>query len=311
VRQLAKTYAGGVQAVRGVDFTVRPGEVFGLLGPNGAGKSTIIGMLTTTVAPTSGTARVLGLDVARHPRQARRASAVVFQDSVVDRTLTGRANLEIHGRLWGLDRRAARRAVADTAARFGLADLLDRPAGTYSGGQRRRLEIARSLVSRPRLLFLDEPTVGLDPRVRLELLDVIEGARELTDMTIVVTTHYLDEAERLCDRVAIVHAGRIAALDTPAALLATLGLQVIEVRLATADASSALAALRSRRIDVDDAITVGSTLTIPLRDRSPRAARAVEDAIAELGIATAVARRAPTLDDVYLRLTGDRLAAAA
>src|SRR5438309_4296550 len=215
VDHLTKTYPGGVEAVRGISFTVEPGEVFALLGPNGAGKSTTIGMLTTTVMPTSGSARLAGHDVATDPLAARSISSVVFQEPVVDRPLTGRRNLELHASLW----RTPRPRIAELATAFGLEDLLDRPVESYSGGQRRRLEIARALLSQPQVLFLDEPTVGLDPRIRYELLDVIGGLRARDEMTIVLTTHYLDEAERLCDRIAIVHAGRIVALDTPRALL--------------------------------------------------------------------------------------------
>src|SRR5436190_21449663 len=220
VRQLTKTYPGGVEAVKSIDFDVAPGEVFGLLGPNGAGKSTTIGMLTTTIAPTSGSAALAGFDVVEQPLEARGVSSVVFQEPVVDGGLTGRANLELHARLWGVPMPAGRARITELAEALGVAELLDRPIESYSGGQRRRLEIARALVSQPRVLFLDEPTVGLDPRIRVELLDAIAGLREREDMTIVLTTHYLDEAERLCDHVAIVHAGEIVALHTPQALLA-------------------------------------------------------------------------------------------
>src|SRR5207302_2192978 len=136
----------------------------------------------------------------------------------VDRTLSGRRNLDLHARLWRVDPADARTRIGELATSLGLEDLLDRPVGSYSGGERRRLEIARALVSSPRVLFLDEPTVGLDPRIRAELLDVIDGLRSRSDLTVLVTTHYLDEAERLCDRIAIIHSGRIVALDTPAAL---------------------------------------------------------------------------------------------
>src|SRR5712691_11716355 len=177
VRALTKTYPGGVEAVKAIDFDVARGEVFGLLGPNGAGKSTTIGMLTTTLTPTSGTALLAGLDVASEPLAARRASSVVFQDAVVDRSFSGRRNLDLHARLWAVAPAAAKARTSEVTAALGIADLLDRPVGTYSGGQRRRLEIARALISDPQVLFLAEPTVGLDPRIRHELLDVVAGLR--------------------------------------------------------------------------------------------------------------------------------------
>jgi len=308
VRGLRKTYPGGIEAVKGVDFEVDGGEVFGLVGPNGAGKSTTIGMLTTTIRPTAGTARLAGFDVATEPIAARAVSSVVFQDAVVDRALSGRRNLELHARLWGADRRQAAERSAEVADLLGLAGLVDRPVATLSGGERRRLEIARALVSEPQVLFLDEPTVGLDPRIRQELLDVVAGLRARAETTILVTTHYLEEVERLCDRIAIMHAGRVVALDTPQALLAGLGREVLELRV-TGDVSAALAALRSRGIADGDAFTLGSTLTVPLHERSGAEAVAAVEGLAL--VTTAISTREPTLDDVYLRLTGDRLAAAA
>jgi ABC-2 type transport system ATP-binding protein len=305
VEDLHKTYPGGVEAVSGIDFDVAPGEVFGLLGPNGAGKSTTIGMLTTTITPTAGRARLAGFDVVAEPIAARRLSAVVFQEAVVDRILSGRRNLEIHARLWGVDAVTARSRIGAVTDGFGLGDVIDRPVETYSGGQRRRLEIARSLVSQPEVLFLDEPTVGLDPRIRFELLDLIAGLRARAEMTVVLTTHYLDEAERLCDRVAIMHRGRIVALDRPEALLATLGAEIVELRV-EGNAEDALSFLRVRGAAGDDAFVVGNTVTFPRRDnaRDPLAT------IADLGVAVlATSTRRPTLDDVYLRFTGDRLAA--
>ncbi len=307
VRKLSKTYPGGVEAVKGIDFEVAAGEVFGLLGPNGAGKSTTVGMLTTTIAPTAGTARLAGFDVVEEPLAARRASSVVFQEPVVDRSLTGRRNLEIHARLWGVEPREAEGRIDELAATLGLTDLGDRAAGTLSGGERRRLEIARALVSRPRVLFLDEPTVGLDPRIRAELLEVIASLRSRTEMTVLLTTHYLDEAERLCDRVAIIHAGRIVGLDTPQALLAQLGRELVELHV-DGDVTGALVALRERGVAGGDAFAVGSRLTVPLHEHSSGDAIA---AIHKLGLAGAISARQPTLDDVYLRLTGDSLAAAA
>jgi ABC-2 type transport system ATP-binding protein len=308
VRQLRKTYPGGVEAVKGIDFQVVAGEVFGLLGPNGAGKSTTIGMLTTTIAPTSGSARVAGFDVASEPLAARRVSSVVFQDPVVDRALTGRRNLDIHARLWRVDPGAARSRISELAQTLGLAELLDRPVASYSGGERRRLEIARALVSQPEVLFLDEPTVGLDPRIRHELLEAIGRLRDRSQITILLTTHYLDEAERLCDRIAIIHAGQIVALDTPGALLAGLGHELVELRV-NGDAATALASLRTRGLAGDDAFTVGSTLTVPLHEHTaPDAIAVIHDAHLA---ASSISTRQPTLDDVYLQLTGARLAAAA
>jgi ABC-2 type transport system ATP-binding protein len=306
IRNLTKTYPGGVEAVRGLTFDVARGEVFGLLGPNGAGKSTTVGMLTTTIAPTAGLARLAGFDVATDPVAARRVSAVVFQEPVVDRPLTGRRNLAVHARLWGLEPAAAAQRIDEVVDAFELGALVDRPVDTYSGGQRRRLEIARALVSDPQVLFLDEPTAGLDPRIRFELLDYIAGLRARLGMTIVVTTHYLEEAEQLCDRVAIMHEGRVVALDSPAALLTGLGSEVVELRV-DGDVPAAVASLRAHGIATEDTFAVGATVHIPLRDRAGRDAVA---AITDLGVpARAITSRAPTLDDVYLKLTGESLAA--
>jgi ABC-2 type transport system ATP-binding protein len=303
VRALTKTYPGGVEAVKAIDFDVGRGEVFGLLGPNGAGKSTTIGMLTTTLSPTSGTALLAGLDVAREPVAARQMSSVVFQDAVVDRSFTGRRNLTLHARLWGVAAGEAAARIAEIGAAFDIAGILDRPVSSYSGGQRRRLEIARALVSDPQVLFLDEPTVGLDPRIRHELLDVIAGLRAGGEVTILLTTHYLDEAERLCDRVAIMHAGRIVALGTPSELRMSMGAELLELRV-EGHAQSALDVIQTRGVAGDEAFAVGSTVTIPLRGRP--AADAIA-AVQGIGIpATAVSARPPTLDDVYLRLTGEK-----
>jgi ABC-2 type transport system ATP-binding protein len=306
-KDLRKTYPGDVEAVKGVNFQVAQGEVFGLLGPNGAGKSTTVGMLTTTIEPTGGTARLAGFDVAAEPLAARSVSSVVFQEPVVDRSLAGRRNLEIHASLWGVETHKAKERVDELATTLGLTELLDRPVETYSGGERRRLEIARALVSHPRVLFMDEPTVGLDPRIRAELLDVIAGLRGRSELTVLLTTHYLEEAEQLCDRIAIMHSGRIVALDTPQALLAQLGHELVEMRV-VGDAELALASLRERGVAREDAFAVGSRVTVPLHNHSSREAIA---AVHELGLASAISAREPTLDDVYLRLTGDSLAAAA
>ncbi len=308
VQGLRKTYPGGIEAVKGIDFEVDSGEVFGLLGPNGAGKSTTVGMLTTTIVPTAGTARLAGYEVREDPLLARSVSSVVFQEAVVDRGLTGRANLDLHARLWGVPAAKAARRMDELVEALGLAKLIDRPVGSYSGGERRRLEIARALSSQPQVLFLDEPTVGLDPRIRHELLDVIAGLRQREELTILVTTHYLDEAQRLCDRVAIIHEGSLVALDSPQSLLAGLGHEILEFRV-DGHADQALASLRDRRIAGEDAFAIGSRLTVPLHDRAVAEALAALEA--ERLRASEIATRVPTLDDVYLKLTGTPLRAAA
>jgi ABC-2 type transport system ATP-binding protein len=306
VRGLRKTYPGGAEAVRGIDFDVAAGEVFGLLGPNGAGKSTTVGVLTTTIRPTAGTARLAGFDVTTEPSGARSVSSVVFQEPVVDKALTGRRNMLLHARLWGAPASSATTRIADLVDTFGLSAVIDRPVAGFSGGERRRLEIARALVSEPRVLFLDEPTVGLDTRIRYELLDLIGGLRTRTGMTTLLTTHYLDEAERLCDRIAIMHLGRIVASDRPSTLLAALGQEIVELKV-DRDPDAALAVMRRHGIADDNAFAVGSTLTVPV---SGRPAGQAVDLISGLGIAArAVTVRRPTLDDVYLQLTGTRLAA--
>jgi ABC-2 type transport system ATP-binding protein len=305
---LRKTYPGGVEAVKGIDFEVSGGEVFGLLGPNGAGKSTTVGMLTTTIVPTAGSARLVGHDVARSPLLARSVSSVVFQEAVVDCGLTGRANLELHTRLWGVPAEHAKRRTNELIETLGLSELIDRPVQTYSGGERRRLEIARALCSEPQVLFLDEPTVGLDPRIRHELLDVIAGLRARDDLTILVTTHYLDEAQRLCDRVAIIHEGSLVALDSPKALLAALGREILEFRV-DGSPDRALATLRDRGIAAEDAFAIGARITVPLHTHTVAEALAAIES--ERLRTSEIATRIPNLDDVYLQLTGGTVREAA
>jgi ABC-2 type transport system ATP-binding protein len=304
VRELRKTYKGGVEALRGVSFDVHPGEAFGLLGPNGAGKSTVIGVLTTTVRPSSGEVAVGGFDVSTDAIAARRASGVVFQDSVLDGPLTGRANLTLHARLWGMPKARAQTRMAELIELMGLGEVIDRPARTYSGGQRRRLEIARAVLAEPQVLFLDEPTVGLDPTIRYELWSLLRDLRARGEVTLLLTTHYLDEAERLCDRVAVMHEGRIVAMDSPANLLAALGTEILEVDAAGA-AGDVTRVLRRGGIPTDGALEIGSLLTIPLLngdgDQAVRTLRAAG------GVTRSVSLRPPTLDDVYLRLTGSKL----
>jgi ABC-2 type transport system ATP-binding protein len=220
-------------------------------------------MLTTTVRPTSGRAVLAGHDVQSDPMAARRVSSVVFQDPVLDRPLTGRQNLVLHLRLWRVPKASGQARLAELTEAVGLAGLLDRPVSTYSGGERRRLEIVRALLSAPRVLFLDEPTVGLDTRIRHDLFDTIATLRERTGVTVLLTTHYLDEAERLCDRLAIIEGGQIVACDTPARLLASLGEAILELRVG-GEPAAALAALRGLGLGGDDAVVIGGTITVPL-----------------------------------------------
>ena len=307
VSGLRKTYGKDVHAVRGVSFEVRCGEIFGLLGPNGAGKSTTIGVLTGMVRPTGGSATVGGFDVVRESLEARRASGVVFQDPVLDHELSGVANLQLHARLWGVPKAKATSAIRELVTQVELGEFVERPVRTYSGGQRRRLEIARAMVASPQVLILDEPTVGLDARIRHQLLDLVDQLRYERGVTVLLTTHYLDEAERLADRVAVMAGGAIVAMDAPSRLLRSLGERVLEAHVERAP-EGALRAMRSAGIAGDDALAIGNTITVPLRDTTVDAVAAVTD----LGIsARAIAVRPPTLDDVYLRLTGRSMVDAA
>jgi ABC-2 type transport system ATP-binding protein len=304
--ELVKVYPEDVRAVNGVSFAVEAGEAFGLLGPNGAGKTTTIGMLNTTVKPSSGRALLGGHDVARDPVGARSVSSVVFQDAVVDRPLTGRQNLQLHLKLWGVDATVGRRRLAELSAAVGIADILERPVATYSGGERRRTEIVRALLSAPQVLFLDEPTVGLDTRARHDLFDVIGTLREKTGVTIIITTHYLDEAERLCDRLAIIESGAIVASDTPANLLDSIGPDVLELR--ADDAIAAARVLEANGVVPDDMVVIGQTVTASLR--AINAARALEILKERRVPVRSATTRRSTLDDVYLRLTGGHIGSA-
>jgi ABC-2 type transport system ATP-binding protein len=299
VQGLRKLFADGTEAVAGISFEVEPGEVFSLLGPNGAGKSTTIGMLTATVAPSSGTATLGGFDVSSEPLSARAISSVLFQDPVVDRPLSGRRNLEIHARLWGISTDVAQPRLDGIIEAFDLGGFIDRPVGTYSGGERRRLEIARTLVSDPKVVFLDEPTVGLDPRIRQELLEVIGALRERNGMSILITTHYLDEAARLSDRIAIMRAGEIVAMGSPRELISTLGEEIVEARFERG-AEEARRELIARGIASSSSFAIGSLLAVPAKGDP---ARIVDEVNALARPTLSVVRRRATLDDVYLSLT--------
>ena len=303
---LVKTYPGDVQAVKGISFSVQAGEAFGLLGPNGAGKTTTIGMLNSTVTPSAGRALLGGRDVAKDPIGTRAISSVVFQDAVVDQPLTGRQNLELHLKLWGVGSAEGRARLADLTKTVGIADILGRPVSSYSGGQRRRMEIVRALLSAPQVLFLDEPTAGLDTRIRHDLFDIIARLRDSTGVTIIMTTHYLDEAERLCDRLAVIDAGTVVACDSPASLLASIGDEVLELRVDHTGKATEI--LYSNGVAPQDILVIGETVTASLRGIP--GSRLIQ-LLNEASIAIrSVTTRGPTLDDVYLRLTGGRMTAA-
>src|SRR5919107_4149455 len=221
VAGLEKRY-GQVEAIRGVDFRVEPGETFGFLGPNGAGKSTTINILCTLARPTAGAARVAGHDVRTERDAVRRSIGLVFQDPTLDIDLTAEQNLRFHGELYGVPRAQLDRRIDDLLGLVGLSERRGSVVETFSGGMKRRLEIARGLLHSPRVLFLDEPTIGLDPQSRASVWDYVRALKDREDITVFLTTHYMDEAEN-CDRIAIMNAGRIVALDTPEALKASVG----------------------------------------------------------------------------------------
>ncbi len=253
VADLVKSY-GEVEAVRGVSFTVPPGEVFGFLGPNGAGKSTTINMLCTLATPTSGVARVAGFDVVTQRDEVRRHIGLVFQDPTLDVQLTAAQNLWFHAELYGIDAGVIAGRMDQMLEMVGLGDRRDQPVMTFSGGMKRRLEIARGLMHSPRVLFLDEPTIGLDPQTRSSIWRYIRALQETEGTTIFMTTHYMDEAE-FCDRIAIMDRGEIVVLDTPAALKAGVGAD--RVVLGTADDDAALAALADR-FGIEAAVAEGA-----------------------------------------------------
>ncbi|HEX7083136.1 MAG TPA: ATP-binding cassette domain-containing protein [Gaiellaceae bacterium] len=298
---LRKCY-GDVVALAGVDLRVEAGIVFGLLGPNGAGKTTAVRILTTLLPPDGGTARVAGLDVVRDAARLRERVGLAGQYAAVDENLTGFENLEMVGRLYHLPRREARARARRLLDEFDLSDAASRLVRTYSGGMRRRLDLAAALVARPPVLFLDEPTTGLDPRSRLALWDTIETLVS-GGTTVLLTTQYLDEADRLAQRIAVIDRGAVIAEGAPAELKATVGGESLEVRLAdpaqAARALEALAPLTDGEPSVLDA-----TAVVPLRGRTGAIAEAVR-LLDRAGIgADDLVVRTPTLDDVFLGLTG-------
>jgi ABC-2 type transport system ATP-binding protein len=295
VARLVKRY-GDIEAVRGIDLEVRAGEIFGFLGPNGAGKSTTISVLCTLLQPTSGRARVAGVDVLHDPAAVRARIGLVFQDPSLDNDLTARENLEFHAFLYGLTH-AVRRGRIDEALR--MVELTDRQSSlvrTFSGGMRRRLEIARGILHHPQVLFLDEPTLGLDPQTRTRIWEYLHEVRLRERITIFMTTHYMDEAE-FCDRIAIIDRGSIVALGTPAELKAMVGGDVVSIT--TSDAGQAAEDLR-RAFGLDPVVEDG-TLQVEVPDSAAFLPRLFAELRAPV---SAVTSRRPSLDDVFLKLTG-------
>jgi ABC transporter DrrB family efflux protein len=304
VEGVAKRF-GTTQALAGVDLVVPEGAVFGLLGPNGAGKTTLVRILSTLLAPDAGRAEILGIDVAEDPTGVREQIALTGQFAAVDETLTGRENLEMFGRLFKLSRDDARRRAAELLERFDLADAGDRPARTYSGGMRRRLDLASSLLTQPRILFLDEPTTGLDPRSRNQIWAIVrELQREGT--TLLLTTQYLEEADELAERIAVIDHGRVIAAGTGGELKDRVGGQLLEVELLNAaDRDRAREALTRVGCGEPEPDERPDRLTLP----APRdGLELIQDAAGELrreGIAVSdIGLRRPSLDDVFLQLTG-------
>ncbi|MFB4303805.1 ATP-binding cassette domain-containing protein [Actinomadura sp. NTSP31] len=290
---------GDVEAVRGIGFTVAPGEIFGFLGPNGAGKSTTINMLCTLLKPTAGRALVAGFDVVTQRDTVRRNIGLVFQDPTLDGYLTGEQNLRFHAELYGVPRAVAGDRIRQVLEMVGLWDRRADLVQTYSGGMKRRLEIARGLLHSPRVLFLDEPTVGLDPQTRASIWDYIRQLKDAEEITIFMTTHYMDEAE-FCDRIAIMDSGRIVALDTPEALKAGVGKD--RVRIQTADDEAAIAALRER-FDLEAGMSEGA---VAFSVASGEAF--VPRLFAELGVPIrSVSVSRPSLDDVFMSFTGSTI----
>lgn len=297
-----------VQAVRGVDLDIPEGEIYGFLGPNGAGKSTVVKILTTLLTPTGGSATVLGFDVASEADQVRLRIGAALQDASLDEKQSGREILQLQGALYGLTKSEANARIEELSTLIEV-DAIDRWVGTYSGGMKRRLDLAASLMHNPDLLFLDEPTTGLDPTSRARVWEEVRALNETFGTTIFLTTQYLEEADELADRVGIINDGKLAAEGTPDALKRSVGTDVLQVRLLS-DPEPAIAALKA--LDGVNKIDRGPRALLVSVDNGAASVSPVAIALDSIGAEVAeLTLRTPTLDDVFLELTGDRIEVSA
>jgi len=304
-RALRRTFKGGIEAVRDIDLTIEAGEVFGFLGPNGAGKTTTVRMLCTLLPPTAGSARVAGVEVLNDPAEVRRRIGVALQEIGLDPVQTGRELLELQCGLYGITGRRGRTRAQELLALVGLTDAADRRIKTYSGGMKRRLDLASALVHSPDVLFLDEPTTGLDPASRLTVWDEVRRINT-TGTTVFLTTQYLEEADKLCDRLAIIDGGRIVAEGTPERLKGEMGHDVVSVSLEGADAAATEAALDDLA-GLEQVISQADALALYVDDGAGSIAEIVRRLDRERIRVGAISVARPSLDDVFLQATGRRL----
>lgn len=308
--QLTKVFPGNIRAVDGIDFEVKAGEIFGFLGPNGAGKTTTIKMLNTLIKPTSGTAVVTGIDVVRNPAEVRKNIGYVAQDVGVDEYATGRENLALYGRFYRLDGRTIKQRVKELFELVDLAGYEDKIVSTYSGGMRKRLDIAMGLIHQPQLIFLDEPTVGLDPQTRVHIWDYIGNLAKAMGITIFLTTHYMEEADRLADRIAIIDLGKIVAMGTPAELKQSIGGDVVTLSPRETGGEQCEEFIRRTEAALSDKPFVLGTQAADGElalyvNKGESAAPMIMRLLANEGIeveSLSVSR--PSLDDVFLKYTG-------
>jgi ABC-2 type transport system ATP-binding protein len=298
--QLTKKF-GSLAAVDKLVITVKSGEIFGLLGPNGAGKTTTISMLCTILKPTSGNAKVNGFDIVKEATQVRKSIGIVFQDPSIDDRMTGRENLFMHANLYGVPPTEQKSRIEDVLGLVKLEDRGDDLLRTYSGGMRRRLELARGLIHYPKILFLDEPTLGLDPQTREHIWRYIMELKKAHDITVVLTTHYMDEADRLSDRIAIMDYGKIIILDTPSKLKETLEGDVVKVKASNLDA---LLKLVTEKIGLRKAVIVDDAVEITVRNGKAMLPRIMEAATENEIYVDSIVLREPNLEDVFLHYTG-------